>query len=244
MTSFSIVVPTEYGQMIVNRFDINQANALIKTGKAIDHDEIMVLMGLLRQRPANAVVVDAGANFGTYALASAAVVGPLGRVHAFEPQRLIYNMLCGSVALNALTNVICHNVALGDQTGLIECPQFDYFKPMNFGSVEFGDRQNEPLGQMRRYEKTSAETVGLTTLDRFNFERLDLLKVDIEGMEMKFLDGAKNTILKCRPIIHIEYLKVDAKRLGERLVSLGYNIYHNEMNYTCIPSEISSVIAR
>ena len=244
MASFSIVVPTAYGQMIINRFDINQANALIKTGKAIDHDEIMVLIGLLQQRPANAVVVDAGANFGTYALACAPIVGPLGRVHAFEPQRLIYNMLCGSVALNSMTNVVCHNLALGDQTGVIEAPQFDYFKPLNFGSVEFGERQNEPLDQERRYEKNSAETVGITTLDRFTFDRLDLLKVDVEGMEMKFLDGAKNTILKCRPIIHIEYLKVDGRQLGERLASFGYNLYHNDMNYTCIPSEASSVIAR
>ncbi len=242
MTTFSMIVPTVYGQMIVNRFDINQANALIKTGQAIDHDEIMMPTRLLQQRPANSVVVDAGANFGTYALACAPVVGPLGRVHAFEPQRLIFNMLCGSVALNGMTNVVCYNLALGDHTGVIECPQFDYFKPMNFGSVEFGDRQMERLEQERQYDQGLKETVGITSLDQLGLTRLDLLKVDVEGMEIKFLNGAKNTILNCRPIIHIEYIKVNENELSERLINMRYRLYNNGMNYICIPVESSNVM--
>jgi tRNA1(Val) A37 N6-methylase TrmN6 len=122
---FTTIIPTVYGQMMVNRYDINQTTALFKTGKAIDHDEIALLTRVLRMLGPDPTVLDVGANFGTYSLALAAVVGPNGKVHAFEPQRLIYNLLVGSVALNALTNVYCHNVALGNREGRVEIPQYD-----------------------------------------------------------------------------------------------------------------------
>ena len=66
-----------------------------------------------------------GANFGCFALALARIAGPKGKVHAFEAQRVIFDMLCGSVALNGLTQVFCHHVAVGDREGVIEVPQFD-----------------------------------------------------------------------------------------------------------------------
>jgi hypothetical protein len=141
--SFAAIVPTAYGQMLVNRYDINQTNALFKTGMAIDHGEIKMLAKLLDKGRPDPVVIDVGANFGTYTLAFASYVGPRGRVYAFEPQRLIYYMLAGSVALNSLTNVHCFNVAVGDHEDLIDVPQFDYSKPMNFGSVEFGRRSRK-----------------------------------------------------------------------------------------------------
>ena len=174
---FSITLPTAYGQMIVNRNDINQSNALFKTGRAIDHDEIMLLSQILGSLGTELTVVDIGANFGTYSLGLASAVGSKGRVHAFEPQRIIFNMLAGSVALNSLTNVYCYNQAVGSTIGSIEIPQFDYFQPLNFGSVEFGQAQREPLSQRRQYDGVS-DRVPLTTIDHFAFDRVDLIKID------------------------------------------------------------------
>jgi hypothetical protein len=54
--------------MIVNRYDINQTNALLKTGAAIDHAEIALLAQLLSVLGTDRCVLDVGANFGTYAL--------------------------------------------------------------------------------------------------------------------------------------------------------------------------------
>ena len=229
---FSLVVPTLYGQMIVNRNDINQTGALLKTGRAIDHDEIATLCDLLRQCPPDPVAADIGANFGTYALAFAPLAG---RVHAFEAQRILFNMLCGSVALNAFTNVFCHHLAVGDRDGMIDIPQYDYFKPLNFGSVEFGERQIETLEQPRGHDLQEREQVPLVPLDRFGWERLDLLKIDVEGMEFEALRGAEATIRRCKPILYVEYIKVDAARLGDYLQSLGYRLMHNSMNYLAIP---------
>lgn len=239
---FSIVVPTVYGQMIVNRNDINQTNALLKTGRAIDHEEIVLLSRILSMLGSGLTVIDIGANFGTYSLGLAPYVGERGKVHAFEPQRIIFNMLAGSVALNALTNVYCHNMAVGEEEGSVEIPQFDYSKPLNFGSIEFGPEQREALTQAREYDAARAEHVPLTTVDRFNFERVDLMKIDAEGMELEVLRGAMETIRRCRPVMYVEFVKVDQNMLRQRIGEFDYVIHPIGMNFLCIPSELTSRI--
>jgi len=235
--SMNIVVPTAYGQMIVNRYDINQTAALVKTGQSINHDEICLLGDVLGVLESDPVFLDVGANFGVFSLGLSPRVGPKGKVHAFEPQRFLFNMLAGSVALNSLLNVYCHNMAVGDREGQVEVPQFDYGRPLNFGSIEFSGEQREKLTQERGHDASRMEFVPLTTLDRFRFERVDLLKVDVEGMELQVLNGAAATIRRCRPVMFVEFIKVDREALRQRLNANGYIIYENKMNYLCVPRE-------
>ena len=237
---FTVILPTAYGQMLVNRNDINQTNALFKTGLAIDHTEIEALATILSVAPPNPIVVDIGANIGTYTLRLAAVAGPRGRVHCFEPQRILCNMIAGSVALNGLTNVICHTLAVGAREGIIEVPQFDYRQALNFGSIEFGPEQREPLSQARGYDLAMREFVPVTPLDRFGFTRLDLMKIDAEGMESEVLAGAAETIRRCRPVLYVEFQKSDFEALKRTLQGFGYTLYAVQMNFLCLPREISA----
>ncbi len=186
----TMIVPTVYGQMLVNRYDMNQTNALVKTGHAPDHPEIVLLTDVLEQLGTDLTVLDVGAMFGTYSLAMSSVVGPNGRIHAFEPQRLIYNLMVGSVALNGITNVICHNVAIGETVGQVEIPQFDYNRPMNFGSIEFGTEQTEPVAQTRSHDSARIEHVPIVSIDQLDFPSVHLMKVDVEGMEIHVLNGS------------------------------------------------------
>lgn len=237
---YSIVVPTLYGQMIVNRHDINQTNALFKTGAAIDHNDIVLMAQMLRLLGPDPLVIDVGANFGTYTLALAHTVGPRGKVHASEPQRIIFNMLCGSVALNALGNVYVHNMAVGKIEGQVEIPQFDYTRPLNFGSVEFGGaEQREKLTQQRGHDPQRAEYVPLTTIDRFNFQNLRLMKIDAEGMELDVLEGADATLRRCRPVLFVEFLKSDKAALRGRVESLEYDVYESGINLLGVPKELA-----
>jgi len=236
-SQFTIIVSTAYGQMLVNRHDTIQTRALLNNGVSDDHAEIKLLTDLLRSRKPNPVAVDVGANFGTYTLALASAASPRGRVYAFEPQRIIYHMLAGTIALNSLTNVYCYNVAVGDREGMIAVPQYDYALPLNFGGVEFGPVRHEVLTQEPSSDPSTTEQVHITTLDCLQLKRADLIKIDVEGMEMEVLSGARQTIQTFRPILYVEFLKSDAKAIRAWLAEREYEIFPTVMNYLAIPVE-------
>lgn len=217
----SEVVRTRYGKMIVPLHDTNQSPCLRSAGIAQQWYEIDYLASFLKGRP-GAVFADVGANIGTFSFALRELCS---EVYAYEPQRLIFNMLAGSVALNGWTNVYCFNTAVGDHHGTIEVPQFDYSKPCSFGSIEFGsDRQNEALDQERGNDPNKVERVWLVPLDSQGFRRLDLIKIDVEGMEFEVLDGAAKTIAMHSPVMLVEHGKVDKVALYERLRGLHYDV--------------------
>jgi FkbM family methyltransferase len=236
----AIVVPTLYGLMIVNRHDINQTNALFKSGVSPGHREIAMLAELLQRTGAAGTVLDIGANVGAFALGLASVLEDRGVVHAFEAQRQIFNMLAGSVALNNFENVYCHNLAISDREGKIAVPRFDYSKPLNFGSVEFGTANQ--LEKLTQEQGTSVEDVATRTIDSFEFQNVVMIKSDVEGMEEQVLAGMVDTIRRCRPLLYIEHEKSDKEALRVRIAAHKYEIHDNSTNFLCIPHEVTDRI--
>ena len=102
----------------------------------------------------------------------------------------IYHCLVGSVALSGKHNIYCVNRAVGAAPGVVEMPSYDYDRKLNFGSVEFGQRQLEPLEQTRGKSTELVDVVTLAALEpAFNDGPL-VLKIDVEGMELEVLEGA------------------------------------------------------
>ena len=66
-------------------------------------------------------------------------VGPEGTVLAFEPQRLVFQTLCGNMALNSITNVHCWNTAIGAKQGQIVVPRLDHERTVDLSAVEIGN---------------------------------------------------------------------------------------------------------
>jgi FkbM family methyltransferase len=138
------------------------------------------------------IVVDAGANIGTHTLALAEIVGPSGRVYAFEPQHNVHQYLCANVALNSLGNVQCIRAALADRDGEILLRDAQPEAPANFAALS--------LAQLAGSIRTP-----MVTLDTYlNVPHLRLVKIDVEGMELDVLRGARSTIRKHRPILYVE----------------------------------------
>ncbi len=232
--SYTIVLPSVYGQVMVNRFDTNQTNALIKTASAIDTHEIAVMAQLASQLPQGSTIVDMGANFGLYTLAMAKACFLRGcTLHAFEAQRVIAYMVCGTLALNAVENAIVHHLAVGATEGEIDIPKFDYRQISSYGSVEFGKEQKEFIGQPRQ---ASSEKVRQVSLDCMSLSNVRLMKIDIEGMEEAALEGAKVTIERDRPLCLVEWIKSDKAALVTYFKQRNYTVLDWGMNILCLPS--------
>jgi hypothetical protein len=76
--------------------------------------------------------------------------------------------------------------------------------------------------------------VKLVALDDFGFTRLDFLKLDIEGMELEALEGARRTVETCRPIMLVEYVKARPGVLHAWLEARGYRCVQAGMNILAV----------
>jgi FkbM family methyltransferase len=149
-------------------------------------------------------VVDVGANIGTYSI-SLGVQHPCAQILAFEPNPHAIIHLEENVTLNNLTNVEILQFGLGSEDGELEL------------SFTHGN-----LGTASHYKKkASSETVTahLTTLDGFLASRgistIDLIKVDIEGGEIEFLKGARETIERSKNLVIVmECIESVCQRAG------------------------------
>lgn len=235
---FTISIPTVHGQMLVNRYDVNQTNSLIKTCGGPDILQIDIAQHICNLAPEKSVMLDIGANFGSYALSCASFLqGKGGVVHAFEAQRIISYMVCGSAVLNGYQNLFVHHACVGNDNTPIPIPRFDYTKEMNFGSIEFGNSQKEKLKQQRGI---SNEFVKQVRIDDFNFENVCFVKIDVEGMENKVLDGAVETFRKSMPVLQIEVQKSDLKEIFDKVkgISDEYIISrYGQYDIICLSSE-------
>jgi FkbM family methyltransferase len=171
------------------------------------------------------VVLDIGANIGTHTVFFAKHVGQQGAVFAFEPQRVIYQMLCANLALNNLLNVLTKQAGVGDVKTTMKMPVFNPQAKINFGAVPL-------VGQ------TVGEPVDVTRIDDLEMRRCHLIKIDVEGMEAKVLLGAKETIKRFRPLLFVENDTLERSReIITLLKSLGYicfwqiAAYYNPKNF-------------
>ena len=157
-----------------------------------------------------------------------------GEVISFEAQEKIYYALAGNIILNNLMNVRAIYAAVSDQEGFMDIPQPDYMVHSSFGSFELRKRPaTENIGQAINYD-TGLTTVRTLTLDGLKLPRLDLIKMDVEGMEELALRGARETFARCKPIALIEVIKSDPKEIASFFSSLGYRTLPAGLNCLAI----------
>ncbi|HEV8051419.1 MAG TPA: FkbM family methyltransferase, partial [Parachlamydiaceae bacterium] len=165
------------------------------------------------------VVLDVGAYIGTHAVFFAKKVGALGKVHAFEPQRSSFQMLCTNLTLNALYNTHCYQVGVSDKSTTIKLPVVDPYEGMNYGAIAIDDY-------------LQGEDLQLITIDSLNLKQCNLIKVDVEGMEAKVLKGARQTIKELRPVLYVENNNTDkSSEILQILLDLKYDCWWHFVPY-------------
>lgn len=189
--------------------------------------EIDLLATLLKK---NSTVIDVGANIGTHTLFFASHCSE-GNVLAFEPQQYIYNLLVTNITINNKYNVVPIRAAVSDKTSLIRMKIFSPFgeeKKLNYGEFKIN---NEAEGGM------FTDVVPLDSYSKI-LSSLDLIKIDVEGMETKVLEGAKGILEKFKPMLYLEFSEKNGNpELIDKLESLGYKSFlhvyskHNVNNF-------------
>ncbi|MEO6918281.1 MAG: FkbM family methyltransferase [Collimonas sp.] len=238
-----VLAASNHGSMIVNRNDHHTFSEgggygvgyQILSNSSFDAGEIGFALALLTCRRRHfgdgVVAIDGGANIGVHTIEWARHMHGWGRVTAFEAQEVVFYALAGNVVLNNCLNARVKLSALGEVCGELMVPQPDYLKPASFGSLELRQRSNtEFIGQQVSYDSAAGAAVPMVTLDSLGLERLDLVKLDVEGMELDVLRGARSVIEKCRPAMIIEVLKSDPAAIEAFLKELGYRLFPAGLN--------------
>jgi FkbM family methyltransferase len=208
---FNVLCPSPYGQMLVNKHDMYVGASVMRYGSFSDHEAEL----FRRLIPIGGVVIEAGANIGALTVPIAQHVGPDGRVFAYEPQRLAFQLLNANVALNSLTNVVTRQVALGAGAGHIAVPFLDPNATNNVGGVAL----------QQDYAGAPTEPVPVVQLDAYPLRRLDFLKADVEGMELPVILGARDLIETHKPVLYLEADRQDQlTALAHVLGQHGYPI--------------------
>lgn len=207
------LVQARHGLLLANPNDVYLGAAVLKYGEYGEHEA--ALLRQLLVKPGRVVEVGANAGFLTLPLAQAAAArGEL--VHAFEPQPFLFQNLCANMALNALDNVRTWPFACGEENGVVYFAAPNYLAAGNFGGVSV----DAPAGGTTM----SAPAV---QLDEFlGGEQVSLLKVDVEGHELKVLKGANALLKTQKPFLYVENDRLDRSReLIEHVMALGYRLW-------------------
>ena len=226
------VVESIYGRIIVNRNCDYQIDALAKTGKTHIESELHMIFQIVDQLPEGAIILDGGTNIGLVSIPIAQRVKNRDiKIIGFEPQKMIFSALSGSIVLNDLSNIWLHNKALGKEITTVTIPQVDYGTRADYGQVSVSKNKVVEHDFMR------SQTVDCVTVDSMNLPRLDFIKLDVEGFELNVLEGAAETIKQFSPVIWIEYHLIGKANIEQVLSSLGNYSYHimDQQNLLCCP---------
>jgi len=204
-----VITPSRYGRMMHLQNDLYVGRSFLRYGE-FSEGEVALWKTLIKP---GMVVCDIGANIGAHTVALASLVGPTGAVLSFEPIPFLFQMLCGNVALNALTNVRCFPYALGADHGEVRIPPIDFGKEDNFGGLSV---DQFPMG----------EPVPVMPFDVLRLKHIEFMKIDVEGMERLVLAGARQTIARFTPILYVENDRSEkSDALVHLIKTLGYDCF-------------------
>lgn len=175
---------------------------------------------ILEELSDNMNCVDIGSNIGYYVLLENMKIGKNGKIWAIEPSPENFSTLEENIRLQNTENIKAFNFAIGDKNGEIE---FVISKKSNWSKVK---SENESVDS-----EDKVINVPLKTLDSFakenNLERVNLLRMDVEGYENKIILGAIQFLNQFKPIVMLEIHKMimgekETRKILEKFKEINY----------------------
>ena len=175
-------------------------------------------------------VVDIGSHVGLMTIPIAKKIGDKGLVYSFEPQKMIYNLQCGNLALNNIKNVENFNAAMGRFSEELFVDDIDYSEVGNFGG--FGIKKDYDFSNFIKTTNQKKIKVEVKNLDQFlTLKKCNLMKLEAELLEMEVLEGGIKFLEKFRPIIVAENNPKDPYKLNKYLMSKNYKLFWFEYKF-------------
>lgn len=212
--------------LVIRIYPGNEVFRALFVGGIYDPNIVVIINSLLSK---GSVFIDVGANIGYFSLLASKAVGKDGYIVAVEPSSRDYSRLVDNVKINNLTNIIATQcLAISNVSGsaklAIACEERS---ALNTLGSEFS---------FKGIDKVKTEDVKMISIDELvsdmKLNRVDVLKLDIEGSELKALIGAKNVIEKFRPAImlgvnenSLKACGTDHKEIQQILKKMRYRAY-------------------
>jgi FkbM family methyltransferase len=166
------------------------------------------------------VVFDIGANIGAHTLGLARSVGPTGRVFAFEPADFAFAKLQRNLALNPVLEA--HTIP---RQILLAAAATEHIQPQIYASWPL--ERDKAVHPKHRGRLVTTRNASVDTLDRIvaceGIDRLNLIKIDVDGHELPVLQGGRGVLAKFRPVLVMEmspYVHVEEHSSFAGLVAL------------------------
>lgn len=205
----------------------------------VEEESFLLNLGLDGQ-----TVFDVGGDQGIYTLFFASRVGDKGKVVTFEPNPESHRRIVANVELNKFRNVEVRHLGLGAQKGKLTFV-FPAGEPAR-GSADAGIQ-----AQILREKDSRTIEIEVNSLDSevasSGLPQPDLVKIDVEGLEMDVLRGMKETLSKRRPNLFIEVHGADtqskddnARQVVKFLLDAGYSVFHVESKQSITHTNIET----
>ena len=220
LASVDVVIPLRIKEEYTYFVDLQDPHSFYMVSEFLkENAEARIMSDFVSQGD---TLVDVGANLGFFSVIASRLVGMDGMVIAVEPQPRLAALLEKTLKTNRLSPYQVHQVACSNYTG-----QAEFYVPTSTSGMAGLVASFSATGRHRTYP---VQVIPFDQLiDWRNLPGNIFLKIDVEGSEFAFLQGAQEMIRGCRPVILLEVnpatLKaagVDAQALVDFLAQLGY----------------------
>ena len=219
-----------YDKLRIHAYLGNDISRLLFIDGYYEPNEFVLLASILKP---GMTFLDIGANDGLYSLFASQYVGSSGQVLAFEPSQREFRRLQDNIHLNGLANIKPRQIGLYNVNGNLafQIAGYEHEGQNTLGGFIYNGVNPEKVENVivRRLDDLVIEE---------QLDRIDVIKMDVEGAEHAVLEGAHNLLQKQKPIILLELSDNALQKQGSSaaetlsfLRSLGYDIYSfNKIN--------------
>jgi len=176
------------------------------TGGKTHDSEIRLARLIIRTLGANDTFIDVGAHYGYFSLLASKIVGNNGHVISFEAAPKTYNILDKNCS--DLNNITTYHNAVSDSSEVLSFYEFPNMYS-EYNTLDVTQFENEGWYQKSRPKKIDVQSVILDDILSQKTLTPKIIKIDVEGAELKVINGMKRHIQEYQPIIVMEYLSDD-----------------------------------